>query len=90
MHLNDSTVDLPEQYVGGKSGLSVSSDLTDLRFKGHVFSSAGRPNLLRVKSMFVSPTDAPTKPSSPSKGHNPSDKADQTMNFSTLLIAKPM
>lgn len=91
-HKNDSGISLPGDFPEkpNMSGQGMSGNPSKL---------AGRPGLPTVKSMFGS-TDSITKSESGhpvrKTTHNPSAKADTTktandptMNFSTLLIAKP-
>lgn len=91
-HKNDSGISLPGDFPEkhNMSGQGMSANPSKL---------AGRPGLPTVKSMFGS-TDSITKSESGNPvrktTHDPSAKADTTktandptMNFSTLLIAKP-
>lgn len=95
---NDSAVSLA-------AGMSDKHDAPSQDMPGNPSKLAGRPGLPSVNSMFASPPSpprseagsdaAPEKPT-PKSSHNPSKKADTntvtsdpTMEFSTLLIAKP-
>lgn len=84
-HKNDSGISLPGEFPGtpSMSGQGMSGKPSKL---------AGRPGLPTVDSMFEATHGiSKSEPSKPVKkaGHNPSAKADPTMEFSTLLIAKP-
>lgn len=94
----------PDMHHKNDSGISLSnhySEKVEPELQGKPSKLAGRPSLPSTNSMFARPSpdesisekDAPL----PKKGHNPSAKADSnatpsdpTMDFSTLLIAKPM
>lgn len=82
-HSNDSGISIPGHFPihsDVDSGLATPPP-SPSKITGKASKLAGRPEMPRVKSMFASP---PTSPSAPS------ETSDPTMNFSSLLIAKPM
>lgn len=105
-HANDSAISIPgefpEQQVVDPPTPPRSPDR---RHQYKASTLAGKPEMARVTSMFASPPTSPSspRPCTPrtstsaklmQKSHNPSKKSerpeDPTMNFTTLLIAKPL
>lgn len=95
----------PDMHHKNDSGISLSnkySEKMEPELQGKPSKLAGRPSLPSTNSMFARPPSPDESISEkdallPRKPHNPSAKADSnatpsdpTMDFSTLLIAKPM